>query len=119
MKSPFLIMTLTIAVALFPSISNTIPAQPIENFGGNARGALEPPLLGEQVDSSARFDLAHCQWECRIRYGYDLPDVGGRSLQPEDSDETYRLHEATANYYQYYACLEDCSRRHWQEFEKK
>ena len=72
-------------------------------------GSLYPALAQAPTDSykpEVCFDLAACEQECRMRYGYELywrryPPSGGGS------------------YWVYTKCLQNCNRRFWKEFDKE
>jgi hypothetical protein len=73
-------------------------------IGSLCLASAQAPTDGYQPEVC--FDLAACEQECRIRYGYELfrgryPGPGGGS------------------YWVYTRCLQNCNRRFWKEFDRE
>jgi len=57
-----------------------------------------------------------------MRYGLEpsgLGGAGGIHSETEDGNGAYETHQSSATYNQYAACIADCNRKFWQEFDKK
>jgi hypothetical protein len=118
MKSLVAILTLAISLMLFPVLSYTSSVQPLQSPVVAGCDVTRYPFLLAQTDYGGEFDLNYCQYECRMRYGLE-PTGGAAFSQTEDADEAYQLHQGSPVYYQYAACIADCQRKFWQEFERK
>jgi len=122
MKTLTMILTITIFFLLFPALSGIAPAQPAINpADGGCRASTRSFILA-QSDYGGEFDLNYCQWECRMRFGYEPTGSGiggGMHSDIGDSSGAYGLHQSSGTFNAYAACIADCNRKFWEEFEKK
>ncbi len=103
MKLLVVLLTLAISFLLLPAISYT-------------------PSVLAQTDYGGEFDLNYCQWECRMRYGFEpsgLGGGGGMQTETEGGNGDNELQQHSGTYEQYATCIADCNRKFWQEFDKK
>ncbi len=125
MKTITVILTTAVFLALLPALSGIVTAQPLINSAGGGCNASMHPFVLAQSDSGPNFDLNHCQWECRMRYGLEPTGPGGggggggMNSIIDDGNGAYELHQSSATYNQYAACLADCTRQFWTDFDKK
>jgi hypothetical protein len=119
MKILQVIMIIAVFLALSQALSGIVVAQPPidpASMGCNAK----LPLLLAQTDYGGEFDLDYCQRECRMRYGLEPTGGGpGPFSDTENSKGAYELHQSSSTYNQYAACIADCNRQFWAEFDKK
>lgn len=121
MKVLPIILVIAASFALSATLSGIVAAQPLINPAGVGCNATHPFLLA-QSDYGGEFDLNYCQWECRMRYGLEPSGLGGASgiqSDTEDGNGAYESHQSSGTYNQYAACIADCNRTFWQEFDKK
>ncbi|HMK33866.1 MAG TPA: hypothetical protein VK463_02280 [Desulfomonilaceae bacterium] len=113
-----LILMLASTLALSFIAAQSLPAehlwQPI-TAGCQAQAA---PWLFAAEEGGGEVDLNTCQWECRMRYGLEPTGPGG-GQGLEGSDEAYRTMAGPENYSLYTACVTDCNRKFWREFDKR
>ena len=120
MKTLTVILTIAVFVALSAALSGIVAAQPPGNPAGAGCKAPLPFLLA-QSDYGGEFDLNYCQRECRMRFGFEPTGAGGVGAhsETEDGNGAYELHQSSGTYNQYAACIADCNRKFWEEFDKK
>jgi hypothetical protein len=119
MNAPNLTLTTVVlfaALLIAPYSATTQPlwatnAASCELFGYS--GLLTPQ------ENKTDFDLGHCQWECRMKFGLEPmgPGGGGQSLKGFDEQPSANLH--SDSYLSYSDCIADCNRAFWKEFDKK
>ncbi len=103
-------------------LSGSVSAQPLVSPVHRGANASAQPFILAQTDYGGEFDLNYCQWECRMRYGLEPTGMGGAGgihSNTEDGDGAYETHQSSAIYHQHAACIADCNRTFWQQFEKK
>ncbi len=121
MKILQIILVIAVFSALSLGLSGIVAAQPLINPPGTGCNASKIPFMLAQTDYGGPFDLNYCQWECRMRYGLEpsgLGGAGGIHSDTKDDNGAYESHQSSATYNQYAACIADCNRTFWQEFDK-
>jgi hypothetical protein len=120
MKTLTVILTIAVFSALSLGLSGIVAAQPLINPEGVGCNAAKRMFMLAQSDYGGPFDLNYCQWECRMRFGFEPSGSGGANHQSEteDGNGAYELHQSSGTYNQYAACIADCNRTFWQEFDK-
>ena len=115
-----MVLAITTFFLLLLALSGIVAAQPpINSAGVGCRTTL--PFLLAQSDYGGDFDLSYCQWECRMRFGFEpTGNGGGGGLQSEteDGNGAYETHQSSGTYNQYAACIADCQRKFWADFDK-
>ncbi len=121
MKKLTKILAIAVLFSLLSVLSGVVSAQPPINPADVGCKGIRPFMLA-QSDYGGEFDLNYCQWECRMRFGLEPTGRGGggggMQSESQDSDKGYDLQQSSPNYNQYAACIADCNRKFWQEFEK-
>jgi hypothetical protein len=114
------ILQIILVIAVFSALSLIVAAQPLINPEGTGCNAAKRTFMLAQSDYGGPFDLSYCQWECRMRFGFEPTGSGGvgRQSETDDGNGAYELHQSSSNYNQYAACIADCNRTFWQEFDK-
>jgi hypothetical protein len=92
-----------------------LSAQPLIDLTGAGCNASGHPFLLAQTDVGGDFNLSYCQFDCRLRFGHEPTGAGGFGWD-NNTDESYQLQQYQAGYV---ACLDDCQRKFWQQFDKK
>jgi|SRR5208337_1275763 hypothetical protein len=115
------ILAIAVFFALLPALSAMVSAQPVINPADVGCKGLRPFMLA-QSDYGGPFDLNYCQWECRMRFGLEPTGTGGggggMQSESEDGNKGNELQQSSPTYNQYAACIANCNRTFWQEFEK-
>lgn len=121
MKMLQVILVIAAFFALSSAFSGIVSAQPLINPPGTGCNAPKLPFMLAQSDYGGEFDLNYCQFECRMRYGFEPSGSGGagRQSETEDGNGAYELHQSSGTYNQYAACIAGCNRKFWEEFDKK
>jgi hypothetical protein len=115
------ILVIAVFFALLPALSVIVSAQPLIYPADAGCKGLRPVMLA-QTDYGGPFDLNYCQWECRMRFGLEPTGTGvgggGMHSEYEDNNERNELQQSSPIFNQYSACIANCNRTFWQEFEK-
>ena len=121
MKKLTMILAIAVFFALLLALSGLVSAQPLINPADVGCKGLRPFMLA-QHDFGGPFDLNYCQWECRMRFGLEPSGTGGggggMQSESEDGNQGSELQQSSPTYNQYSACIANCNRTFWQEFEK-
>ena len=119
MKILQIIVVIAVFFALSQALSGIVVAQPPIN-PANAGCKAKLPFLLAQTDYGGEFDLDYCQRECRMRYGFEPNGAApGKHSETDNDKGAYELHQGSATYNQYSACIADCNKKFWEEFDKK
>ncbi len=116
-------LAVALIIAIFCLAAGIVIAQPLVSPTTKGCDALTSPFLLAQSDYGGEFDLNYCQWECRMRYGLEPTGsgAGGGGLQSdqEDINREGELQQSSATYNQYAGCIANCTKKFWQEFDRK
>jgi len=122
MKKLTKILAMAVFFALLLALCGAVSAQPPINPADVGCKGMRPFMLA-QSDYGGEFDLNYCQWECRMRFGLEPSGTGGggggMQSESENTSQGNELQQSSPNYNQYAACIADCNRKFWQEFDKK
>lgn len=117
MRTSIVILSGAVLLVLFPALSGILPAQPLIDPTGAGCNASRHPFLLAQTDYGGEFDLGYCQYDCRLRFGLEPTGAGGIGMGwDNNTNESYQLQQYQGGYV---ACIDDCQRKFWQEFDKK
>ncbi len=99
--------------------SYSASAQPLWAPDGVGCELLGYSRLFTPQEDKADFDLGHCQWECRMKFGLEPMGPGGGGQSLKGFDEPARTNIGSDSYLSYSDCIADCNRTFWKDFDKK
>jgi hypothetical protein len=117
-KSGLITMTVAATLLLVFCCWPCVWAQPVSVFTSPGHVGSCHLFLLAASDGDSAFDLEWCQRECRMRYGLEPTGGGvGGHAHPGDSGDVW-TNASEGSYSLYAACVSECNRRFWSEFEK-
>jgi hypothetical protein len=119
MNAPKLILTTAVLLAVLLIGPCSDAAQPVWAPNGAVCGLFGFAGLLTPQEDKADFDLGHCQWECRMKFGLEPMGPGGGGQSLEGFDEPATPNYGSDSYLSYSDCLATCNRTFWKEFDKK